>query len=100
MTSCNRLTPGTGYASPRYIAANAVTAGCRPKNLPVIIAVDKSDQSQLEPLRLAWSPSSSKERQRLTLFVVNGAHREAVARIRLLMRAALETRAAVARDQS
>ena len=63
------LPPGTGYASVRKIAINAVMAGCRPEHLPVIIAGAKAI-SQLDRFDVRGFLMSTSANG--PLFLVNG----------------------------
>ncbi len=63
------LPPGSGYASVRKIAVNAVMAGCKPEHLPVIIAGAKAI-SQLDPQDARGFLMSTSANG--PLFVVNG----------------------------
>ena len=63
------LPPGTGYATVRKIAINAVMAGCKPEHLPVVIAGAKSlatlDPQDARGFLISTSANGP-------LFVVNG----------------------------
>ena len=63
------LPPGTGYASVRKIAINAVMAGCKPEHLPVVIAGAKALASMDPQDARGFLMSTSANGP---LFVVNG----------------------------